>query len=188
MNVRTRVRIKNHFGNYSNRLPGAARRLTLRLARYGRAQAAKRAPVDTGALRESMYVIHNGLDERDTAFVRAMGRLERAKRQYIAYHKRGGPRMGFTRTTGRSRRPHTTPEQMFPKRMGAGVGHRGSFGMPAYNVGPYHAQVVAGMYYAPHVEYPTRKRSGRYYMRAASNAVLLEAGNMVNDMLKQVFR
>jgi len=44
------------------------------------------------------------------------------------------------------------------------------------------------MWYAPHVEYPTRGKAGRFYMRRAANDLETVAAGMVTDMLQRVFR
>jgi len=175
---------QSHFNRYARQLPGVVDQIVARLADAGKTVAKGLAPVDTGALKESIYVVTARSSERTEAFHRALDCLETAKRQYIAFHRTPGRNNPHVNIRGRRRRmPHTLPEQMFPHRVGAGSGFRYAFGMPNVVRNRHQAHVVAGMYYAPFVEYPTRGRAGRFYMRRAANHVRRHLNTIAREPL-----
>lgn len=186
--LRTRVRVGNMFGKYAAMLPDAVLDIVDIASRTAQGYAQSTVPIDTGALQASIYVTNARRNEREASFARAMGRLETAKRQYIKFHRaRGSGNPSVSVRGARSRFPHTMPEEMFPRRTG-GARTVHSFGMPQAQLGRYQSHVIAGMWYAPFVEYPSRKKKGHFYMRRAALKLARTIGPMAHVRLAMVFR
>lgn len=173
MSVSWRVSIPRSL----RRLPSAVERAAVetleQVAREAARVAPRIAPVDTGALRASIYYDTARHSGRERARVAAMRCLETAKREYIARWAARGSRLGIRVRGRRYNRPHTTPEEV------------PGFGVPYDIRDRFHARVVAGMHYARWQEFPTRRGGGWYFMRRGVADAMSRAGRIWRDALRR---
>jgi len=188
MRISASVRVHSRLRYMSRRIDTAIQEGVKEIAKEARRRAQQIVPVDTGALRASIYIDDYSHSGRDSARAAALSRLELAKRQYIAFHRargRNNPRVQRSVAGGLSM-PHTLPEEIgryFIR--GARRGTYG-FGMPRMGANRYRAQVIAGMHYASYVEYPTRRRAGRFFMRRSAQYVSRMSRTIMNERIRRV--
>lgn len=187
MRITAAVRVHSRLRLTSQRIDRAIQDGVKDLAKEVRKRAQQIVPVDTGALRASIYIDDYSGSGRESARSAALARLELAKRQYIAFHRARGRNNPKVNVRGRrSVMPHTLPEEVGRHFIrGARRGEYG-FGMPRVGANRYRAQVIAGMHYASYVEYPTRRRAGRFFMRRSAQYVSRMSRTIMNERIRRV--